>query len=161
MVVYQPSRHVQPDQSCYCEMFPFYRSVSYFISLASCDVEHNSFHFGLCGRKFCACLVSVQVCIICHSWQHTGVVHMSLQADGKVAFEDISLCLTYAAQPAMILHCISLSWFFSSRLVLSQVHVSFNIFCQHIVHVQLAVVYNHHLYLCDVHLKTHSSTFII
>ena len=106
---------------------------------------------------FCACLVSVQVCIICHSWQHTGVVHMSLQADGKVAFEDISLCLAYAAQPAVILHCISLSWFFSSRLV----HVPFNIFYQHIVHVQLTVVYNHHLYLCDVHLKTHSSTFII
>ena len=24
-----------------------------------------------------------------HSWQHAGVVHLSLQADGKVAFEDI------------------------------------------------------------------------
>ena len=36
---------------------------------------------------FCACLVSVQVSA--HSWQHTGVVHLSLQADGKVAFEDI------------------------------------------------------------------------
>ena len=29
------------------------------------------------------------LCTICHSWQHTGVVHLSLQADGKVAFEDI------------------------------------------------------------------------
>ena len=28
------------------------------------DIEHNSFHFGLCGRKFvqvCYCLVSVHV----------------------------------------------------------------------------------------------------
>ena len=29
------------------------------------------------------------LCTICHSWQHTGAVHLSLQADGKVAFEDI------------------------------------------------------------------------
>ena len=38
----------------------------------ACDVEHTSFHFG-------------------HSWQHTGVVHLSLQADGKVAFKDIGV----------------------------------------------------------------------
>ena len=40
---------------------------------------------------FCDCLVSVQVSApsICHRWQHTGVVHMSLQADGKFAFDDI------------------------------------------------------------------------
>ena len=30
----------------------------------------------------------------------------------------MSRCLAYAAQPAMILRCISLSWFFSSRLSL-------------------------------------------
>ena len=60
-------------------------------SIFVCDVEHTSFHFGLCGRKFfCACLVSCPgLCTICHSWQHTGVVHLSFQADGKVAFEDI------------------------------------------------------------------------
>ena len=29
------------------------------------------------------------LCTICHSWQHTGVVHLSLQADGSVAFEDV------------------------------------------------------------------------
>ena len=40
---------------------------------------------------FCACLVSVQVSAPCHSWQHTGVVHLSLQADGNVAFEDITV----------------------------------------------------------------------
>ena len=55
------------------------------------DVEHTSFHFGLCGRKFVLCLFGQcpGLCTICHSWQHTGVVHLSLQADGKVAFEDI------------------------------------------------------------------------
>ena len=32
------------------------------LSIIVCDVEHTSFHFGLCGRKwFGACLVSVQV----------------------------------------------------------------------------------------------------
>ena len=31
-------------------------------SVLACDVEHTSFHFGLCGRKFVLCLfVSVQV----------------------------------------------------------------------------------------------------
>ena len=39
---------------------------------------------------FCACLVSFQgLCTTCLSWQHTRVVHISLQTDGKVAFEDI------------------------------------------------------------------------
>ena len=61
------------------------------LSILVCDVEHTSFHFGLCGRKFVLC--SFGQCpglsIMCHSWQHTGVVHLSLQADGKVAFEDI------------------------------------------------------------------------
>ena len=45
-------------------------------------------------------------------------------------------------------------------VVLSQIHVALDIFYQHIVHVYRGVVYNHHLCLCDVHLKTHSSTFI-
>ena len=38
-------------------------------------------------------LLSILVCaaasLFCHSWQHTRVVHLSLQADGKVAFEDV------------------------------------------------------------------------
>ena len=37
---------------------------------------------GLFGH--CPCL-----CTISHRWQHAAVVHMSLQADGKVAFEEI------------------------------------------------------------------------
>ena len=31
------------------------------------------------------------LCTICHRWQHTGVVHLSRHADGKVAFEDIPM----------------------------------------------------------------------
>ena len=37
------------------------------------------------------CLFGECPCIsaICQSWQHTGVVHLSLKVDGKVAFEEI------------------------------------------------------------------------
>ena len=43
-----------------------------FLSLYN-DVEHTSFHFGLCGRKFVLCLFGQRpgLCTICHSWQHT------------------------------------------------------------------------------------------
>ena len=78
------------------------------LSILVWDVEHTSFHFGLCGRKFVLSLFGQcpGLCTICHSWQHTGVVHLSLQADGKVAFEDILVFgVLYAAQPAMILCC--------------------------------------------------------
>ena len=46
-----------------------------------------------CGRKFVLCLFGQcpVLCTICHSWQYTGVVHLSLQADGKVTLEDIWL----------------------------------------------------------------------
>ena len=58
------------------------------LSIFVCDVEHTSFYFGLCGRRFVLCLFGQCPCLctICHSWHHTGVVHLSLQADGKVAF---------------------------------------------------------------------------
>ena len=109
---------------------------------------------------FCACLISVQVCTICHRWQHTGVVHLSLQADGKVAFEDIpvfGVCRPACLDSSSYLFVLVL---FPEAVMLSQVHVAWDIFYQHIVHVYRGVVYNHHLCLCDVHLKTHSSTFI-
>ena len=75
-------------------------------SIFVCDVEHTSFIL-VCTRAstslFCACFGQcpgfcticplnsniIRVQCICHSWQHTGVVHLPLQADGKVAFEDI------------------------------------------------------------------------
>ena len=63
---------------------------------------------------FCACLVSVQVSApLCHIWQHTGVVIFRQMT--RLLLK-MSRCLEYAAQPAMILRCISLSWFFSLRL---------------------------------------------
>ena len=82
-----------------------------------CDVEHASFHFSLCGRRFIMCLFVECPCICtrCHIMQHTWYVHLSLQADSKVAFED-SRFLAFGAQPAMILRCFSLSWLFALRL---------------------------------------------
>ena len=43
------------------------------LSILVCDVEHTSFHFGLCGRKFVLCLFGQcpGLCTICHIWQHT------------------------------------------------------------------------------------------
>ena len=132
------------------------------LSIFVCDVEHTSFHFGLCGRKFVLCLFGQcpGLCTICHSWQNTGVVHLSLQADGKAAFEDspaFGVCRPACHDSSLYLFVLVL---FLEALVLSQVHVALDIFYQHIVHVYRGVVYNHHLCLCDVHLKTHSPTFI-
>ena len=104
-------------------------------SIFECDVEHTSFHFGLCGRKFVLCLLGQcsGLCTICHSWQHTGVVHLSFQADGKVAFEDIpvfGVCRPPCDDSSLYLFVLFL---FLEAVVLSQVHVPWNIFYQHIV----------------------------
>ena len=58
------------------------------------DVEHTHFLLSVlvCGAAslFCACFGKCPFLHhICHSWQHTGVAHMSLQADGKIDFEEI------------------------------------------------------------------------
>ena len=100
------------------------------------------------------------LCTICQSWQHTGVVHLSLQADGKVAFEDIpvfGVCRPACHDFSLYLFVVVL---FLEAVVLSHVHLALGIFYQHIVNVYWGVVYNHHHCLCDVHLKTHSPTFI-
>ena len=132
------------------------------LSIFVCDIEHTSFHFGLCGRKFVLCLFGQcpGLCTICHSWQHTGVVHLSLQADGKGAFEDIpvfGVCRPACHDYSLYLFVLVL---FLGAVVLSQVQVALDIFYQHIVHVYWGVAYNHHLCLCDVHLKNHSPAFI-
>ena len=111
--------------------------------------------FVLCSFGQCPGL-----CTICHSWQHTGVVHLSLQADGKVAFEDIpvfGICRPACRDSSLYLFVLVL---FLETVVESQVHVTLDIFYQHIVHFYRGVVYNHHLCLCDVHLKTNSPTFM-
>ena len=76
------------------------------------------------------------LCTICHSWQDPGIVHLSLQADGKVAFEGIpvfGIC-----RPAC--HDSSLYLFvllpFLEVVVLSQVHVTLDIFYQLLHHKQ-------------------------
>ena len=100
------------------------------------------------------------LCTICHSWQHTGGVHLSLQAGGKVAFEDIpvfGVCRPACDDSSLYLFDVVL---FLEDVVLSQVHVALDIFYQHIVHVSRGVVYNQHICLCDVHFKTHSPTCI-
>ena len=73
-------------------------------SIFVCDVEHTYFHFGLCGRKFVLCLFGQCPCLctICHSWQHTGVVHFCLFRQMARLLLKISRCLAYAAQPAML-----------------------------------------------------------
>ena len=127
-----------------------------------CDVEHTSFHFGLCGRKFVLWVFGQcpGLSTICHSWQHKGVVHLSLQADGTVAFENIPVF--GVCRPAC--HDFSLYLFvlvlFLDAVVLSQVHLALDMFYQQVVHVYKGVVYNHNLCICDVHLTTHSPTFI-
>ena len=63
---------------------------------------------------FCACLVSVSApYVIAGSTQE---LYSCLFRQMARLLLKISRCLAYAAQPAMILRCISLSWFFSLRL---------------------------------------------
>ena len=110
---------------------------------------------------FCACLVSVQVSVPYVIAGRTHELYTCLFRQMSRLFLKISRCLGYAAQLAMILRCISLSWLFSLMLYgCHKVYDAFNIFYQHIVHVYWDVVYNHHPLLCDVHLKTHSPTFL-
>ena len=58
----------------YTGPFYFSHSVDYDVGLSIlvrvCDVEHTSFHFGLCGRKFVLFLFGQcpGLCTICHSW---------------------------------------------------------------------------------------------
>ena len=103
-------------------------------SIFVCDAEHISFHFGLCGRKFVLCLFGQcpGLCTICHSWQHTGVVHLTLQPDGKVAFEDIPVFSRSACHDSSSYLFVLV--IFLEAMVLFQVHVTLDIY-QHIFHV--------------------------
>ena len=112
------------------------------LSVFVCDVEHTSFHFGLCGRKFVLSMFGQcpGICTICHSWQHTRVVHLSPQTDGKVAFEDVpvfGVCRPACHDSSLYLFDLVL---FLEAVVLSQIHVALDIFYQHIVHVYWGVV---------------------
>ena len=65
---------------------------------------------------FCASLVSVQVSAPYVIAGSTQELYTCLFRQMARLLLKISRCLAYAAQPAMILRCISLSWFFSLRL---------------------------------------------
>ena len=65
---------------------------------------------------FCACLVSVQVAAPYATAGSTQELYTCFFRQMERLLLKISRCLAYAAQPAMILLCISLSWFFSLRL---------------------------------------------
>ena len=73
------------------------------LSIFVCDVEHTSFHFGLCGRKFVLCLFGQcpGLCTICHSWQHTVQLYTCLFRQMARLLLKMSRCLAYAAQPAI------------------------------------------------------------
>ena len=65
---------------------------------------------------FCACLVSVQVSAPCVIAGSTHELYTCLFRQMARLLLKMSRSLAYAAQPAMTLRCISLSWFFSLRL---------------------------------------------
>ena len=109
-------------------------------SIFVCDVEHTSFHFGLCGRKFVLCLFghSVQVSapyVIAGSTQELYTCLFRQMA--RLLKLKITRCLAYTCCPAC--HDSSLYLFvlvlILEAVVLSQVHVALDIFYQHIVHV--------------------------
>ena len=64
----------------------------------------------------CACLVSVQVSAPYVIAGSTQELYTCLFRQMARLLLKISRCLTYASQPARILRCIFLSWFFSLRL---------------------------------------------
>ena len=68
------------------------------------------------------------LCTICHNWQHRGGVHLSLQADGKFAFDDIpAFGVFHPACRDSSLYLFVLVLFIEA-VVLSQVHAVLDIF---------------------------------
>ena len=85
------------------------------LSIFACDVEYTSFHFGMSGQVCSVLVWSVSL----HHYVIAGSTHelyTCLFRQIARLLLKMSRCLAYAAQPAMILRCISLSWFFSLRL---------------------------------------------
>ena len=88
------------------------------LSIFVCDVESLLLSILVCvaASLFCACLVSVQVSASYATAGSTQELYTCFFRQMERLLLKISRCLAYAAQPAMILRCISLSWFFSLRL---------------------------------------------
>ena len=86
------------------------------LSIFACDVEHTSFHLVYAAaRLLCACLVSVQVSAPYVIAGSTQELYPCLFRQMARLLLKMSRCLAHAAQPAMVLRCISLSRFFSLR----------------------------------------------
>ena len=93
------------------------------------------------------------------SWQHAGVVSLSLQADDNVALEDIpgfGVCY----QPVMFFVVYLCPGYFPLGCSVAPGICSHKAFLSAYCSCQLGVVYNHHFCLCDVHRHAHLLTFI-
>ena len=78
------------------------------LSIFVCDVEHTSFHFGLCGRKFVLCLFGECPCLctIRHSWQHTVCTKFKCALPQRTRGERMRLILQrlqYYNEPSSII----------------------------------------------------------
>ena len=65
------------------------------LSIFVCDVEHTSFHFGLCGRKFVQCLLGQcpGLCIAGSTQElYTCLFRQTSRLLLKLAFEDVPVC---------------------------------------------------------------------
>ena len=84
----------------------------------------------MCGRKVILFLFGQcpGICTICHSWQHTGVLHyVSSDRSDNVAFEDIPV-FGVSHDSSLYLFVVVI---FLKAVVLYQVHVALHIFYQH------------------------------
>ena len=97
---------------------------------------------------FCVCLVSVQVSAPYVIAGCTHELYTCLFRQMARLLLKMSRYLAYACHDSSVYLFVLV--LFLDALVLSQVHVALDIFYQHIIHVYWGVVYNHHLWLCDL-----------
>ena len=91
---------------------------------------------------FSACLVRVHFAAPYVVSGNTEELYTCLFRQMATMLSKISRCLEYAVQRATILLFFEYTY-------------PFNIFYQHIIHVDWGVVYKNHLCLCDLHLQTY------
>ena len=129
------SRHVVLSLTQMLVCLSLYVILSILVSMLVCAA----------ASLFCACLVSVRISAPYAIADITLELYIRMFRQTTWLFFKITRCVAYVAQPATILRCISLSWFFSLRFLCCPKYVAFDIFNQHIVHVDCG----HHTCLCD------------
>ena len=139
------SRHVVLSLTQMLVCLSLYVILSILVSMLVCAA----------ASLFCACLVSVRISAPYAIADITLELYIRMFRQTTWLFFKITRCVADVAQPATILRCIYLSWFFSLRFLCCPKYVAFDIFNQHIVHVDCG----HHTCLCDVHRQTHSPNF--